>query len=470
MTVNGGTVAAGEPSDRLPCAHAKGTLGRFDHVWMAEETQPRPMMAEHPRDRLGQTSAPAGSHRGDSPPAAETTRPARVALALLIALALATMLPGPACAQMLKPWVPPSADSLLQWSSEAKARFKENTGDTVGGANFHAYELVGLMGRRLMRSLGRANLAQAHAVKAVIDSLGLDVDVDVDPSLPEFVLMMVRNPFRLTAYAVGFIYWYRGEDFRMQGAMFYGGSRPTMRAWWSGYADQPYSLGVIDHGRDRTGPVRMTLFRLSAAATYWDLLQFPAAEGELGAGEAAWVDLNGDDRPELMAWMRAENDTLFDACASCPFIIQEQTFFETQSGMQSFDIRILPSPYATFTLFVRLPGQGNRGPAARPLEDPAKLTGAIAADWGERRRAKAWVLEYGEAERWPRWLEFLHHNSRGDTRYVVHFTQKEGRWIIKDWVIPHRPGEAPADSAAVPRRAKKPAHRPTSPAAPQGKP
>lgn len=383
------------------------------------------------------------------------------AIVLLAMLAGVSMLPAAAHAQALKPWVPPSADSLLRGASEAKVLFQSNTGDTVGGPNFRAYERVGTMGRRLLRSLGRTHLLQARAVGVALDSLGLDVDVQVDPKFPQFVLMVVRNPYRLTAYAVGFLYWYRGDDLRMQGAMLYGGHRPAMRVWWTGYRDQPYSLGVIDHDRSLQGPVRMTLFRMGPTAAYWDLLQYPVDGNDLGgAGEAAWVDVNSDDRPELVAWVRAQNDTLFDGCANCPFIIHEMTYTESSEGMRLHDMRVLPSPYATFTLFVRLLGEGNRAAAARLLRDPAKVGEAMAAGWGGRRRAKAWMLEYAEEERWPRWLAFLHHGPRGDQRYVVHFELKEGRWIISDWLKPRPPGPAAGGAAHADSAARKP--KPTS--------
>jgi hypothetical protein len=402
-----------------------------------------------------------------------STRWRRAAIAIAAIFAGATLVSTSAPAQSLKPWVPPSADSLLRWSSEAKVRFQENTGDTVGGSNLRAYELVGTMGRRLVRSLGRTHLLQAPAVAVVLDSLGLDVDVVVDPKFPEFVLLMVRNPYRKTAYAVGYIYWYRDTDLRMQGVQFYGGYRPEMRVWWTSYADQPYSMGVLDHDREKPGAVRMTLFRLIPSGAHWDLLQYPRSGIDLsGAGQAAWMDVNGDERPELVAWMKAENDTLFDACASCPFIIHELTYTETRAGMRLHDLRVFPSPYATFTLFVRLLSEGNRAAAARLLRDPGKVDEAIGAGWGVRRRAKAWVLEYGEEEQWPRWLEFLHHGARGDQRYVVHFELKEGRWIISEWLKPHPPvagrGTRADSVAAAPRRATATSRRPASPGAPRG--
>ena len=340
----------------------------------------------------------------DASPARRTRSTlAGAALVVLTAAAALTALPGPAGAQVIRPWVPPSADSLLRWSSEAKVLFRGNNGDSVGGANFAAYERVGLMGRRLVRSLGRSSLLQAFAVATVIDSLGLDVDVQVDPKFPEFVLLMVRNPYRLTARAIGFLYWYRGDDLRMQGSMFFGGHRPAMRVWWTGYADQPYSLGIIDHERSATGRIRVTLFRMNAAGSAWGLLQTPDEGPDLaGAGEAAWVDINADGRPELVAWVRGENDSLFDACLSCPYIIHEHTYSERRAGLSLHDFRVLPSPYATFSLFIRL------------LADPARIGGAVAAGWGSRGRAGTWKLEYAEEERWPRWLAFLHHGPQGD--------------------------------------------------------
>ena len=85
--------------------------------------------------------------------------------------------------------MPPSADSLQHWASEAKVLFQANEGDSVGGPNFRAYERVGHMGRRLLRSLGKSGLSQAHAVAVIIDSLGLDVgEVPEGPISPDLEL------------------------------------------------------------------------------------------------------------------------------------------------------------------------------------------------------------------------------------------------------------------------------------------
>ena len=73
--------------------------------------------------------------------------------------------------------------------------FRANPGDSLGGTNFLAYQQVGKIGRHLLSSLGRGNMAQAFAVEGVIDSLGLDSEVCVDITMPHFALIMVRNPF-----------------------------------------------------------------------------------------------------------------------------------------------------------------------------------------------------------------------------------------------------------------------------------
>jgi hypothetical protein len=372
---------------------------------------------------------------------------------------LALLLGGaaPAHSQTIRPWMPPSADSLQRWASDAKVAFRENQGDSVGGANFRAYNLVGNMGRRLVRSLGRAGLLQSQAVSVMLDSLGLDTDVTIDPLFPEFVLLMVRNPYRLTAHALGFLYWYQGDDLRMQGAMFFGGLRPVIRVWWTGYPDQPYSLGILDHERETAGRTRLTLFRMDQRGLAWNIVQAPDDGPDLtGVGNAAFVDINADERPELVAWIRGENDSLFETCLDCPGLIREQVYTESRPGFDLSDVRLMPTPFSTFTLFIRLLADGNRTAAARLLKDPAKMDEAIAEGWGSRRRARAWKLEYTEEERWPTWLEFLHHGPKGDKHYVVHFELKEGRWIIRDWVTPHRatPIGRGIDSATV--RAPKP--------------
>lgn len=404
---------------------------------------------------MNSTRPRIGASRQDSAPGSPRRR---LACAAFFAILFA-VLPRSGYAQAIKPWVPPAADSLLHWSAEAKTRFQSNTGDSIGGENFHAYDLVGRMGRRLMRSLGRENMRQASAIKTVLDSLGLDTDVQVDPDLPYFALLMVRNPYRRTAKGVGFLYWYRENDLRMQGAQFQGGWKPQMRVWWTGNQDAPYSWGVLDRSRANDATLRLTLFRLHPKGLFWNLVQFEDTGIRLGeSSSATWVDMNGDQRFEFALWAPAEHDSMFDECPDCPKRINELTFVERPEGFRLLDTRLVPTPYSTFTAFVHLLIENNRAQAARLVKDPAMVTRAVAAGWAARREWRTWVVEDAEpASPWPSWLMVRFRGPHGDHRYRVDFEMNRGRWVIREWAERQlRPSAAHGkfDSTATPRSKK----------------
>jgi hypothetical protein len=360
--------------------------------------------------------------------------PAAALLAWCIASA-----PAPAAEYVARPVAPPPHDSLVGWATEARARFQSNQGDSVGGANYRAYDLVGQMSRRLLRTFGARGLTQAHSIKPVLDSLGLDTDIVIDPSQPGFVMVMVRNPYRFSANSVGYLYWwYRGEDFRMQGVVFRGGKEPTGRVWWTGHADRPYEWAVVDHDRGN-GPAHFTLFRLVPSGSSWIIGQ--SDEGEepvLGEpGEAVFADLNHDGLPELVQWSIPRTDSLFEPCPDCPRLMIEKTFVEGQAGFSLHDSRVLPSPYATLVAFVRDLIDNRRADAVKLVGDPGLVTQALAAGWGVSRKPGTWRVEYGEPdERWPHWLALRFDGPQGVKRYIVHFTQRAGHWIIQQWVEP----------------------------------
>lgn len=353
---------------------------------------------------------------------------------VLVAVGIAAVA-GSAAAQTIRPWVPPDADSLVQWAAEAKVRFRANTGDSIGGENFRAYDLVGRMGRRLLRSLGKSNMNQAPAIQAVLDSLGLDTQIQVDPDMPYFALLMVRNPSRKTAKAVGFLYWYRENDLRMQGAQFYGGTSARMRVWWTGEQEAPYSWGVVDHGLGDDATLRFTLFRLHPSGMYWNLIQFEDTGIRPGpSGTVSWVDVNGDQKYEVVAWVPAEPDSLFDECPECPKRVNELIFVERPQGFRLLDTRLVPTPYSTFTFFVRLLLEDNRAQAARLVKSPALVQRALAEGWATRRDWRTWVVEEAEpGSPWPQWLLVRFKGPRGERRYRVDFEVSHGRWVIRDW-------------------------------------
>jgi hypothetical protein len=383
-------------------------------------------------------------------------------------LLLASLVPALARAQTVRAWMPPNSDSLLVWSTEAKARFRASQGDSVGGDNYRAYELVGIAGRRLLRSLD-GDWLHAPLVESALDSLGLDVHLALDPAQPGFVLLMVRNPYRWTARAVGFMYWKRGDDLRMQGAEFRGGLHPSMRVWWTGDRNAPYEWGVIEEGASPQ-VLRFSLFQLDAVGSSWALRQDEDTWPVLGgAGEATWADLDRDGRPELVSWLRADTDSLFTECADCPHLLTERTYVEGRDGFEFLDERLLPSPYTTFVAFVRLLHDHNLTAAGRLLEQPDKVREAVALGFGDQHGRGTWSVEYGEpGVRWPRWLELRFAGRGAPRRYVVHFVAHAGHWLVRDWYEPHA-NTAGGSRVAIPatpptrppaRRAPRAARRP----------
>ena len=366
---------------------------------------------------------------------------------LIAALLLALLAPRAAHAQRVKPWLPASSDSMLALASDAKAAFRANRGDSVTGDNIRAYEIVQRMAQRILISLGRNNFPQSPAVEGVLDSLGLDTSIAFDPEQPNFVLLMVRNPYRFSAQAVGFLYWFRGSELRVQGVVFRGGQRPAMRAWWSGYAQSPYHIGVIDAVRDEADMHRFTLLALTPQGSNWNAVQYEGNGPDLrGTREVVWADINHDGRPELVTYGPALPDSLVAGCTGCPERTLERVYVQRDGLFELEDNRVLPSPFATFVLFIHLLQEGNRTAASRLVIDPRWVDTAIQQGWATRSRGTAWELEYGEPNQaWPRFLGLRHIAAKQKPRYVVRFTQRDLRWVILEWKV------SEPSSAAAPR-------------------
>jgi hypothetical protein len=353
---------------------------------------------------------------------------------LMMALGAAS----PALAGIPKPWVPPSTDSLVVWAAEAKVGFQANRGDSASGPNQHAYDLVGRIGRRLIQTVGKDHVSQVSVVEDVLDSLGLETELVTDPRSPNFILLMVRNPYRRAADAAGYLYWYLGDELRIQGVVFRGGWQPRMRVWWTGNSDAPYEWGILDQERDPEGYLGLVYLRLLPNARFWNIVQYTAENSDLGrAGDADWADINRDGVPEIVSWVRATADSSFEECPSCPHLISERIFTRRESGFELHDSRLLPAPYSTFVLFVRLLREQNQAAARRLLADPSKLENAVALGWGGPPVNGEWKLEYAEeGQPWPRWIAVRHTTGKGRPLYIVHFALKDGRWVIENWLVP----------------------------------
>jgi hypothetical protein len=336
----------------------------------------------------------------------------------------------------VQPWTPAGADSISTWAVRARAGFRANTGDSLGGDNFRAYELVGRIGRQLLRSLGRGNFAQAPAIEGVIDSLGLDTDVAVDPTSPYFALMMVHNPFRPSADVSGFLYWFLGNDLRYQGVRFTSGRNLVTRIWRTAYDDKPYSWGIIENARNGPGRLKFTLLRLAQTGYFWTADQFPSRGGDFGErGDATFADLNNDGVPEVVSWSVADPDSLFNECMGCPKLLTERTWNERYEGFELTESRLVPSTYATWVLFIRLMRAGNNTAAARLLADPAKITEAVANHWSQGSARGLWqTLNVEPGQTWPHWIAVRRGRGREAQSWVVHFVVKDGRWLIRDWL------------------------------------
>src|SRR5439155_22348959 len=115
----------------------------------------------------------------------------------------------------------------------------------------------------------------------VLDSLGLDTEVAIDPALPGFVLLVAHNPFRATAGSIGFLYWYRGADLRMQGVVVRGGRAPKMRVWYTAKEDGPYEWAIVDHG-GADDHMNLLLLRLNAEGYFWTMVQYEGVGPDLG--------------------------------------------------------------------------------------------------------------------------------------------------------------------------------------------
>ena len=335
----------------------------------------------------------------------------------------------------VRPWVPPGFDSLQTWAAESRAELRDQPRDAIDSVTVIPYNRAGAIAMRWMKSLGRSAATQAKPIEIALDSLGFDTEIISDPVLPNFMLLVVRNPFRLTASAMAYLYWYRGDRVMQQGVELRGGQSPQMRVWWSGERDTPYKWALLDRSREDLTVMRFMLFKLTADGGLWRPAQYEGNGPNLAHAHSANLsDVNGDGLPELVAWSEAPPDTMFEACTACPRRLIENIYVERKDeGFGLNDSRLVPSPYSMFVLFIRLLVDHNRAAAARLLADPAKIDEAIAMGWGTRRSPGTWKLELSENERWPRWLQFRFRGARGVERYVVRFKQKDGRWIIENW-------------------------------------
>ena len=361
----------------------------------------------------------------------------RSQFALLLALAMSACacLVTPAMAQSVKPWTPAN-DTLWALAAQAKVRFQTQRGDSASGQNYEPYELVAEAGRRLLRSLGRQHLLQAVAIEPTLDSLGLDVEVTNDPNLPAIVFMLVRNPYRPKSDAIGYLYWYRGVDLRMQGTSFPRSRHPRLHSWWSGHNGSPYASGLLFERLTQPDSLGFRLFRMSADGTFWDLIDYEGHGPRMsGRAQADLMDVNGDGQPELVVFDRAEPDSFLRVPSGVPPLLAEYLYTEANEGFVLHDARPVPSATSTLRLFALTLQRGDHQNAKRLLMKPERLADALANGWDRARGAGAWTIEYGEeGQAWPQWYEVKIRTPLATKKFIFHFFIQDGRWVIRDWI------------------------------------
>ena len=368
----------------------------------------------------------------------------------LMALALLAW-PAQPAPQPVRPWQPPGLDSIQVLASEARVAFRRAQVDTLDANEVLPFERVGQIARRLLRRLGRANMLLAPSIEPTLDSLGFDTDVVQDLDIPSIVFVMVRNPNRPSMQAVGYLLWFRGPELRMQGIAFPPGIRPQLAAWWSGDSRSPYAAAVAYHERGASGRLGFKYLRLSADGFYWDLVQYEGNGPDLGThGSAAFADLDGDGRPELLSFARTPQDSTLSVESPVQPIQREAIYTDRGQGFVLHDIRILPGPLATLRAFVLALRNGDREGARRLLVDPAFLELAQAAGWASGRSPRTFVVDrQEEGQRWPQWLGARVTGSVGERRWVFRFTLREGRWLIQEWRAEEAPRSEPGRGAAT---------------------
>jgi hypothetical protein len=367
-------------------------------------------------------------------------RPSR--LLWLLTAALSCALAAPAwSAPVVRPWSPASADSITGLAAEAMVRFRQMKADTLGESEIIPFEKVGQAARRLLRRLGREQLLLAPSIESSLDSLGLDTDVVQDPAVPNIVLVLVRNPFRLTQQAVGYLLWYRGPDLRMQGVSFPPCIQPQMRSWWTGQQGSPYATAVLYRERREGTPAGFVYLRLAPDGFYWNLVQYEGRGPDLGPlSNAGFVDANRDGLPELVAYSASPPDSIMRIEPPVQPILREVLYTDRGQGFIPHEARYVGGPLHTLRTFVSLLRAGDRDGARALMLRPDLFELVEAAGWARTRTAGSFVVDrQEEGQPWPEWYGVRVLGVNGMRRWVVHFAFQGGRWLIRDVIAEEVP-------------------------------
>jgi hypothetical protein len=378
---------------------------------------------------------------------------ARAAFLVACALALgaatgarAQLPPDGALPRGPAPWRPSGLDSTRLWCLQARALLSDAKSDTVGPSEARAYRLLDRVVQTSLHDLGPAGMRSASATLAVFDSVKLDVEMAQDPKLPQFVVFTYFNPAFAGYGSWTTIFWWRGDELMSQSIGLEGGRRIQMSVWWTGNQYGPYEMGLVDYRRTGDGNEGFfSMLRMSRNADFWGAVQYGRKSFSLGGpGPARFVDLNGDGTPELVNWVKSDVDPRFIPDANLPPLLLEQTWQREDDGFAPLDRRSLPTPFATFVLFLRALGAGQAALARSLCNGPVPYAEAVRLKLGLVTAKNSWhVGETPNPEPWRSDFAFGYGTpGHLDKELRVILRPVSGHWLIDTVRSPKVPAKA----------------------------
>ena len=324
-------------------------------------------------------------------------------------------------------------DSSAAWAREGLALLAANPTDSLVAEQSRAYDLFDKIAEGYFAKLGPRHMQGARGVLSVFDSLGIPVEMSQDAELPQFVALTFFHPTYAGHAAMTYLHWFIGNEIRRQRLLLTGGKGLALEVWWTGQATGPYEAGLLD--RRRTGETRdvfFTLLRMSPNAEVWNVIQYGHRGVDLGRGQARMVDLNNDATPEIVSWAEAEPDPRFVVDVHLPQLLSERLWQRTDSGFVLLDRRTVPTPFATWVLFLRSLSAGESATARAIVTAPSVLTKARTLGLGAVKAAGSWqALESVGADRWNQRMSFLYGSPKRTKGLDVRMRFTDGHWQVE---------------------------------------
>ena len=336
-------------------------------------------------------------------------------------------LAGPAQAQ--------APDSSAAWARQGLALLATSRSDSLGATEVLAYESFDKIARGYFTALGPRRMSGARGILTLLDSLGVPAEFAQDRELPQFCALTYFHPGFAGYAAVTYLYWFIGEDLKRQRLLLTGGKELALEVWWTGNPAGPYEAGLLDHRRTgETGDTHFTLLRMTHDAQAWGIVQYGRRGVDLGGrGPARFVDLNDDAIPELVSWVESAPDPRFVVDPHLPVLLSERLWQRTDSGFVLFDRRTVPTPFATWVLFLRSLSAGETATARALVAAPAVLTRARTLGLGAIKAKESWqVLAAAAGDRWNQRMTFRYGTPpRRERGLEVRMKFIDGHWAIE---------------------------------------